>query len=297
MARFGRSGGKCGFTLVELLAVMAIISILMALLLPAISKARFQARVLECKNNLRQVGIAINMYSSFFNGWMPIDGDAQDPSIAGRLTTDVLWDGKTTFIDGNIGHLAGLGLLTMMSNQFTGDPGILFCPDDGGLDWKKQIDILKRPNIYPNQNAYGSYMYRQLDARRPSDIDKGKLGSLGKNTGVDHLSDPTLLNADGKPSMDDDMPVRAIAADRNWLGYRYGAIVNANVKENHDGTNINILFEDGSVITVLNQWSDTKDDLRMNMLFAPNTKTGSTGLLNGLDGESNRVWVLLDERQ
>ena len=60
-----------GFTLMELLVVMVIIALLVGLLLPALGRAREEARKTQCRSNLRQIGLAMTMYCSDNRGWTP----------------------------------------------------------------------------------------------------------------------------------------------------------------------------------------------------------------------------------
>ncbi|MBX3451393.1 MAG: DUF1559 domain-containing protein [Planctomycetaceae bacterium] len=72
---------RSGFTIIELLVVIAIIAILMSLLLSAVQQARESARSAQCKNNLRQIAIALHNYSDVHSGHMPFhigDGDMTD---------------------------------------------------------------------------------------------------------------------------------------------------------------------------------------------------------------------------
>ena len=122
-----------GFTLIELLVVLAIISLLTAILFPVFSSARQSARKTACLSNLRQVGVAISLYSNDSDGLLPYG--ANNFSKATVLRSGSIYgnplDERIIAAD-SINHLL---------SSYAGSKTVFRCPDDFFPDFLKDTEM------------------------------------------------------------------------------------------------------------------------------------------------------------
>lgn len=202
-----------GFTLVELLVVVAIVSMLLALLMPSLSRARAQSRLTVCLSNLREIGLGIQAYAMQYNDAIPRGPAEPLPYFPSQgwdeWATNQVWLGMMK---------ADQGLGTLLSHDLR-QPRVLFCPADDSND---PVEELQKIDHQGDEDAYCSYFYRQRDQ-----ITRDRLDYLGLN--------------------DLGLEARALVLDANSLGE--GDLG----RTNHHAREVNILYLDGHAETFENR--------------------------------------------
>jgi prepilin-type N-terminal cleavage/methylation domain-containing protein/prepilin-type processing-associated H-X9-DG protein len=171
MKIFRSSQRSRAFTLVELLVVMAIIGLLAALLLPALSGGKLEAKRVLCENNLQQQGLAFQLFAHDHNSKFPMQVSADEGGAQEFVQNGYRVNGQFFF---------SFRIFQTLSNELV-TPDLLICPADTRLPATK-FSQLQNSNLSYFVNAEADYF-------KPASILAGDR-NLASNT----FSNPSILH-------------------------------------------------------------------------------------------------------
>ncbi|HEX3599496.1 MAG TPA: DUF1559 domain-containing protein [Lacipirellulaceae bacterium] len=152
MMRRHRTTRRSGFTLLELLVTVSIITMLIAILVPAIMQARAVSRRTVCQSNLKQWALAVQMYADARHGQLPYRGQGVQPTT--RLNAMDDWiNALPHFAESS----AYVDLVSAGKKPNAGDSSIWVCPDAVRIDESRAEDLYPAVASQIDQTTFFSY--------------------------------------------------------------------------------------------------------------------------------------------
>lgn len=249
----GRHGSRLGFTLIELLVVVSIIALLVSILLPALGKAREQARMTICASNLRSVGVAMATYTTDYE-------DSYPPAV--------------TFIDNRWNFAIPHGIQHLYSqtylSRYVDAQGSTANRDDEGL---VIFQCPSQQTARYDVDYFSQFVLNPFGADPQEAMRQNSSYAFNRNLGRGSTGGaiiPPLRTGSVR------MPSATVAIIENWPGGSYFIPRNAGFKEDnsrtmpkcaswrHGTTTMNVMFADWHVEKRFN--SDPEMEANIDML-------------------------------